>query len=162
MPEPIEYDIVLDYQTALRTISVAGGYFNDVDSASVSIDPADHLEVLTGTLARFPFFIIEISPARRLRYLPAKQMIEVIPIDITAAAEATQLVATSRVQTFERLAADIEKALTVDITRGDRVSETKIVDKQMGMMVGGGSGQRIIAVIQTEVRLHREYGKPNG
>ena len=159
MPEPIEYDIVLDYQSTLKTISVAGGYFHDVDPAAVSIDPADHIEILTGTLVLSPFFIIEISPARRQRYLPMKQLLEVVPIDITAAADAVQLVPTSRVQTFERLAADVEKALAVDIERGGRVSDTRIVDKQMGMMVGA---QRVIAIIQTEVRLHREYGKPNG
>lgn len=159
MPEPIEHDIILDMQTALRAISIAGGYFHDVDSQAVSIDPADHLEILTGTLARTPFFIIEVSPARRMQYFPAKQLLEVIPIDITAASDAQQLDPSSRVNTFERLAADVEQALVVDITRGNRVSDTRIVDKQMGMMVGA---QRVIAVVQTEVRLHREFGKPNG
>ena len=159
MPEPIEHDIILDYQSTLQTISVAGGYFHDVEAEAVSIDPADHVEVLTGALVHAPFFIIEISPARRLRYLPSMQLLETIPIDITAAMDAVQLVPTSRVQTFERLVADIEKALVVDINRGNRVADTRIVDKQMGMMVGA---QRVIAIVQTEVRLHREYGKPNG
>ena len=159
MPDPIEYDIVLNVQTALRAISVAGGYFHDVATEAVSIDPADHIEVLTGALLHSPFLIVEIPPARRMRYMPASQLLEIVSIDITAAADAAQIDGTSRVLTFQKLAADVEKALTVDITRGQRVSDTRIVDKQMGMMVGA---QRVIAIVQTEVRLHRQYGKPNG
>lgn len=159
MPEPIEYDLVLDVQAALQAITTGGGYFHDVAAGAVSVDPADHLEVLTGTLVNQPFFIVEVSPARRLQYFPSMQLLEIVPVDVTAAMDAPQLVATSRLQTFERLCADIEKALTVDINRGNRASDTRIVDKQMGMMVGA---QRVIAIVQTEIRLHREYGKPNG
>ena len=159
MPEPIEYDIVLDYQSTLRTISVVGGYFHDVDTNAVSIDPADHFEMMTGTLLYSPYILIEISSARPPKYFPAMQMLEVLSVDITVVADAVQLVAASRYQTYERLAADVEQALVVDITRGGRVSDTKIVDRQMLWTAGG---QRVVAAIQTEARLHREYGKPNG
>ena len=159
MADPIEYDIVLDIQRALQAISVAGGYHHDVEKTAVSIDPQDHIEVLTGSRARTPFMIVEVSPGRSIRYFPGTQMLELIPVDITAAGNAQPLVATSRVQTFERLCADIEQALTVDVTRNGKATDTRVLEKQMGMMVGG---QRVIAVVQIEVRLYRTYGKPNG
>jgi len=155
MAEPIEYDILLNLKTALEAISIAGGYHHDV--GAVSVDPADHTEALLGTSAQVPFFIVEIATARGLQYFPASQLLERIPVDITAAHNAEQLVQTARLQTFQRLAADIEKALTVDVTRGGRATDTRIVDKQMFMSVGG---QRVLAVVQCEVRLYREYGKP--
>ena len=106
-----------------------------------------------------PFFIVEVSPNRGIEYFPASQLLELIPIDITAAHDAEPLVATSRLSRFQQLCADIEKAVTVDVTRGGRVVDTLIRDKQMGMMVGG---QRVIAVVQLELRLYRTYGAPNG
>ena len=159
MPEPIEYDVLLDLQTALRAISIAGGYHHDVESAAVSVDPHDEIEILTGQLAHNPYFTISVSPGRTLQYQPAMQVLEVIPVDITAAADATALVATSRLQTFQRLCADVEQALAVDITRGARAVDTRVLEKSMGMMVGG---TRVIAAIQAEVRLYRTYGEPNG
>ena len=159
MAEPLEYDIVLNMQRALQAISVAGGYHYDVAAAAVSIDPHDHLEVLTGSLARKPFLIVEVSPGRHIQYFPGTQMRELIPIEITAATDAQALVATSRAQTFQRLCADIEKALTVDVTRNGKATDTRILDKRMGIMV---SALRVMAVVQTEVRLHRTYGAPNG
>ena len=159
MADSLEYLSVIDIQTALKNISIGGGYNHNVDAGAVSVDPADHIEVLTGALSHAPFFIVEVSPGREIGYSGGNQTREFIPLDVTAAHDAEQLDPTSRLSVFQQLCADIEKAITVDITRGGRVTDTRIVEKQMGMMVGG---QRVIAVVQLELRLHRTYGSPNG
>jgi hypothetical protein len=157
MPEPLEHQIVLDVQTALQGIAIASGYFYDVAAAAVSVDPADHIEALTGVLDLQPFLIVEVSPGRQIEYLPASRMRETIPIDITAAADAAPLVATSRLNVFQRLKADVEKAIVADVTRSGLAVDTRITDVQMGMMVGGA---RVLAVVSADVRVYREYGAP--
>lgn len=145
-------------QTALRAIATPT-YHYDVEANAVSIDPNDHIEVLTGQKAWDPFFVIEVPPDREIEYFPAEQLLELVPIDITAAADADVLDPVSRLRTFQRLCQDVETALTVDVTRGGLVSDQRIVNKRMGMMVGEA---RVIAVIETVARLHRTYGAPAG
>lgn len=160
MPEAIEYQILLDLQTALRGISVVGGYNYDVLADAVSIDPTDEASGLfLNSLAMQPYLIIEVAQNREITYFPAHQMREVIPIDIWAAKDAEPLVPASRLQTFQRLCADIEQALAVDVTRGGLATDTRVANKQPNYMVGG---QRVVVAVQTEIRLYRTYGAPNG
>lgn len=157
MAEAIEYQILLDVQATLQGISVAGGYHHDVAEDAVSMDPQDHMEILRPTLGLSPFFVIEVSPNRTIDYFQADQIREIIPIDITCATETEQTNKLDKLRAFERLCMDVEKALAVDVTRGGLVGHHQIENKQMGIMVGS---ERVIAIIETTVRLHRTYGEP--
>ena len=159
MAEPLGYQILLNLQEALRGISTGSGYFFSVDSAAVSIDPVDVIEIVLGRAASSPFFVIELGVSGRPSYEKASQLLELLPFNVVAFANATNLDPVSRVKTYERLCADIEKALTVDIDRGGLATDTRITGKQMQVTTGS---LRVVAVIGLEVRTHREYGKPNG
>lgn len=160
MPEPIQYDILLNVQTALRAISTAGGYHHDVASGAVSIDAADGLELLMATLIHDPFFVVEFSSTSQPDYFPAEQMREFLPIMISAAANAEQITKESKAKTYAHLCSDIEKALVVDHTRGALATDTRIGPKQW--FFGGGNSTRVLATVDVVVRVYREYGKPDG
>lgn len=157
MAESIEYQVLLDVQSTLQGISVAGGYHFDVDADAVSLDPQDHMEIMRPTSGLTPFFVIEVSPNRTIEYFQADQIREIVPIDITCAASTEQTDRLDRIRVFERLCKDVETALAVDVTRGGLVGHHQIENKQMGIMVGS---DRVFAIVETTVRLHRTYGAP--
>jgi hypothetical protein len=158
MAEPLGYQILLNLQSALRAISGAG-YFFSVGSAAVSIDPVDVIEIVLGRAASSPFVVIELGVSGRPTYQPASQMLEFLPFNIIAFANATHLDPVSRVNVYEQLCADIEKAVTVDISRGTLATDTRITGRQMQVTTGS---LRVVAVVQLEVRTYRTYGAPNG
>lgn len=159
MAEPIEYRILLNIQDAIQAISTGGGYHFTVDDAAVSIDPVDAIEVILGRTVLDPYFVLEIGSAGRPNYQRSEQMLEIVPVSIIAVANATQLDVVSRVKTYERLCADIEKAVVVDHTRGALATDTRIVNKQMNVNTGSA---RVVAIVQLEVRVYRQFGKANG
>lgn len=159
MAEPISYRILLNLQDALQAISKSGGYWFNVGDDAVSIDPVDAIEVILGRTVQSPFMVVEAGPSGRPNYQPAEQMIELLPASIIAAADAKQLDPVARIQTYERLCADIEKAVTEDHTRGGLATDTRITSKQMNVNTGS---VRVLAVVQLEIRVYREYGAPNG
>ena len=159
MAEPLSYQILLNLQSAHRAISTGAGYFFSVDSVAVSIDPVDVIEIVLGRAASSPFFVIELGVYGRPMYQPANQMLEFLPFNVVAFANAKHLDPVSRVKTYEELCADIEKAVTVDIARGGKATDTRIAGKQMQVTTGS---LRVVAIVQLEVKTYREYGKPNG
>lgn len=158
MGNPIAYAILAAYQTALRAIATGSGYHYDVASASVSIDPHDHVEVLTGTKLLRPFFVCDFAPGRQIDYFPAAQMTDVVPIDVTAADDATPLDPADRALRYTNLVADIERALTQDVTLGGLVYDVRIRDSVQAITVGA---QRVVAVVHTDARVYRTYGSPD-
>lgn len=158
MPNPLTHDVLLNLQTTLQAISVAGGYHFDVDDDAVSLDPDKHIELLTGSSLRAPFYIIEAPPGRRFDYHPANQLRQVLTVNVTGAHEATPLQPQTKLLRYEQLCADVERAVAVDHTRGGLATDTRVMDQQMGVIVGG---QRVLAIIELEVRLYRTFGSPN-
>ena len=160
MPDSVEYDIALDLQAALQAISIAGGYNFDVEAAAVSLNPDDFTpEILLGSVLHDPFFLILGEAGRSIRYSGANQLLELVPFTIFAATDVELLDPLSKLAAIQQLHADIETALVVDVTRGGRATDTRIVDKQHDTPTGS---RRVLVIVQVHVRLHRQYGAPNG
>lgn len=160
MTEPIEYRILLNVQSALQTISQGGGYFFTVGASAVSLDPVDTIDIVLGRAAASPFFVVEVGSAGRPTYQPASQILELLPINIIAFANAEQQQdPVAKTKVYERLCADIEKAMTVDISRGGMATDTRIIGRQMQVTTGS---VRVVALVQVEIRVYRTYGAPNG
>jgi hypothetical protein len=166
MTEPLGYQILLNLQSALRSISTGAGYFFTADSGAVSIDPVDVIEIVLGRAASSPFIVIELGVEGRPTYQPASQMLEFLPFNVIAFANATHNDPVSRAKIYEQLCADVEKALLADLagpgsgmSRGGLATDTRVTGKQMQVTTGS---LRVVAIVQVEVKTYREYGKPNG
>lgn len=160
MTEPIEYRILLNARDSLQAISQSGGYFFTAEAGSVSVDPIDTIDIILGRAAASPSFVVEVGSAGRPTYQPASQILELIPVNIIAFANSDQQQdPVAKTKVYERLCADIEKAMTADITRGGMATDTRIIGRQMQVTTGS---VRVVALVQLEVRVYRTYGAPNG
>lgn len=157
MDEPIELRIVQNLQTALRDISVANGYHHDFLALAVKLDPNQDVESLIGDEGLRPFMILSLSPDA-YDYFPAKQIRLLMPFVIHAVNNSDPKEDDSKLTTYLRLCADVEKAIVVDITRGELATDTRIFEREMHEF----DGQQVWAMVKGEIRVHRTYGEPNG
>jgi len=143
-------------QAALQAMSVAGGYHWDVKPSSVVRDP---VSLLTVAATETPFFVLgETEPMNRT-FFPAMEMEDAILLRLYARVDAPGLEANRKDDAFENLIADIEKALTVDITRGQNAIDTRL--HQPEASATGLPNQNMVLVMQPiEIRTHRQYGQP--
>lgn len=158
MPEPIEYRVVLSIQAALQAITIAGGYHYDVVSAAVKLDPNVAVETLINPGGTRPLILIEVNPVE-WEYQPAHRTKVRLPLTVHWVKDSTPTDDTSRMLAFFRGCADIEKAITVDITRGGLASDTRITRETFDTAV---EGSRVWAQVEMTAHLHRTYGSPNG
>src|SRR6266542_3463204 len=126
--EPIEYQIVLDVQAALKNIAVANGYYFDVAALEVKLDPNHDVESLIKPDGPRPFLIVEVRPDEQWEYT-SKPNIATFPLPLTIhwVSDTVPTVDESRLQTYFRGCADVEKAIAQDVTRGGRARDTLIV-----------------------------------
>lgn len=156
--DPIEYRVLRDLQSALKLISLAGGYHYDVRSVAVKLDPNHNVESLIAPDGPRPFVILEVTP-ERWQYFPASQVRMVVPVTIHWVSEGVPTEDESRMRTYFKGCADVEKAIAVDITRGGLVVDTRISKRTFDTAVDGA---QVWAMIQTEMIVHRTFGSPNG
>jgi hypothetical protein len=156
-PEPIEYQIVLNLQTALLAIAVAGGAHYNVAGGAVKLDPNQNVEALITPGGPRPFVLIEIKPERR-EYFPSSQLHLFRPIAIHWVSDSDATVDSSRLQVALRGVADVERAIALDITRGGLAYETRIVDTNLDAFPDHAE---VWTVTETEIVLHRTYGEPD-
>jgi hypothetical protein len=158
MPEPIEYRIVQSLQTALRGISTASGYHHTVQALAVKLDPNVDVETLIGDEALRPFVILELPPATHgIKFAPKGVEIR-MPFIVHAVHDSDPTVDESWLQAFFRLCADVEQAVTADISRGGLAVSTKVVTPEPVSFDGG----LVWAKVTGEVLIVRTMGKPNG
>lgn len=157
MPEPIEFRILQNLQTALLAISVAGGYHYTVAAGAVKLDPNQNVEALIAPGGPRPFVLLEVAP-EAWKYFPAGEVRLVLPVTIHWISESTPSDDNSRMQTFFRGCADVEKAIAVDPGRGGNAMDTRIVRREFETAV---DGSQVWAQIETEIALRRTYGSPN-
>lgn len=158
MAEPISFRIVQNLQTALRAISVAGGYFYDVVSIAVKNDPNSAANALRAPGAPRPLLLIQVDPERR-EYQGANELRMVMPIVINWVQDSDATDDDSRMRTFFRGCADVEKAITADLSRGGLAIDTRIV---RCINNDDLDGSEVWAQIEIEIPLFRQYGRPNG
>jgi hypothetical protein len=155
--EPIEYQIVRNLQSALQLITVVGGYHFTVAATAVKLDPNQGIEALIAPTGPRPFIVIEVKPETR-RYSPAKRTRLVLPVTIHWVSESTPTIDESRLQTYFRGCADVERAIAIDIGRGGLATDTQIVDCVYDTAIDGA---QVWAQINIEISINRIYGQPD-
>ena len=159
MPDPIELRVVQSLQTALRSISVAGGYFHDVQSVAVKLDADANVKEIIGTSGNArPFIILEVIP-ESFDYQQANQVRLEIPYIIHFVNDTDATDDAAMLGEYYKACADIETAIDVDGTRGALATDTIIRNREMRK---GAEGQLVWSQVTIEVRLNRTYGAPNG
>lgn len=158
MNDPLEYQILADLQAALRGISVAGGYHHDVTELAVKLDADATVEDLIGTWAARPFIILELLP-ETFSYFPGDQIRIVLPFAAHFINDSDPTTDAAMLLEYLKLAADVEKALSADGTRGGLATDTKITARTKR---AGDEGRLIWATVVGQVLENRTYGSPNG
>lgn len=157
MAEPIDYQIVTNLQTALRAMSVGSGYHYTVTSTAVKLDPNQGIESLIAPGGPRPIVILEVPP-ESWTYFPASQVRIAMAVTVHWVSDSTPTDDASRLQTYLRGCADVERAIAVDTTRGGLAVDTRIV-KRTPEPVGDGS--QVWASVDLEILVHRTYGQPD-
>ncbi len=155
--DPIAFRIMQNLQSALKNISVAGGYHHDIAVLAVKLDPNHDVESLVGDESLRPFIILEYK-SHSFEYQPASQIITKIPVSIHAVDDSDTSDDDSWMRTYLRLCADVEQAIAVDTTRGDLAADTRILD----IAVHRIAGSEVWAETACEIRVYRTFGEPNG
>ena len=158
MPDPIELRVIQSLQTALRSISVAGGYFHDVTSLAVKLDIDAAVEDIIGGSGARPFIVLEVTP-EAFTYFPAEQVRVNAPFIVHFVDDTDPLDDDAMLEKYYRLCADVEQAIAVDGTRGALATDTVITNREKRKTA---EGQLVWAQVTAEVKLNRTYGAPNG
>ena len=167
MPEPIDFLIIQNLQSALRNISTTAdpAFHHTVESLSVKLDPDHKVEELISSMTsadpqspRRPFIILEIPPDGPWDYQTSAQILTELPWSIHFVNDTDVTQDNALLQEYLRAAADIEQAIAADHTRGALAVDTRILSREMHEL----SGQMVWTMVSGVVRLYREYGKPNG
>lgn len=158
MPEPVEYRVLANLKAALQAIATSGGYFYTVDDAAVKLDPNVDVETLIGDAKARPFVLIEAFP-EEWEYQPALQLEMRMPVTVHWVHQMTETADEVRLLTFFRGCADVETAITRDITRGGLAIDTRITKRALFKELDGAE---VWAQLALEIRVYRTYGAPNG
>lgn len=162
MPEPISFRIVQHLQTALRAISIAGGYHYDVEGVAVKLDPNNAADAIKAPGAPRPLILIQVDPERR-EYQQAGELRQVLPIVINWVNESDATNDDDRMRTFFRGCADVEQAIVGingdGLSRGGLAIDTRIVRCINNDDI---DGSQVWAQIEIEIPLFRQYGSANG
>lgn len=153
--DPRELQLLQSLQTALRAMTVAGGYLFTVKSTSVVLD-ADNIFDVSDT--ELPFFIVEPTDDGSRSFEPALQLEDEFVATITARYDAKGADPDRRNSLGLRLAGEIEKALTVDIERDGLAADTRLRKPQIFTSLSGE--QPVIVVQRVAMKLFRTYGDP--
>lgn len=149
--------ILENIQTALRGITGNPTYHYTVKSDSVTLEPLATFGNIPVT--ELPAFIVEPAGIGTITFWPATRLHNVFGVLVTGYHVAPEGTSRNRkYAVWEQLFADIEVALTQDITRGALAIDTLIHEPQMAADVGAGNG--VECRVPVDVRLIRTYGTP--
>ncbi len=155
LTNPRELLLLLNVQTALRAISTAAGYGWTVRADSVALDVCNIFDV---PVEHLPFFIVEPTDDGQRTFEPAMQLEDEFVATLTCRVDAKGEGADRRNTIGLQLAADIEKALTLDVERGGLAADTRLRKPQI---YSSASGEQTVIVVQRVVmKLFRTYGVP--
>ena len=155
--DSIRLRLIQNVADSLRAINAASGYYLTVQPESVKTEPAD---LLTAPGPNLPMFLVAASQRAPRIFHPSKRVRETVAVDITAAADVGDTTdPTAKLTACEQLAADMEKALALDITRGQIAMVTRVLDPQFWMNMGNQA--RVIVVQPVDIEVQRIYGQPD-
>ena len=155
--DSVHLAILQDLQAAVRGINGPPTYHFTVKAASVVLDPGVQITNVPST--ELPYVVIEPDSRGTFTYLPSMRVREAFHVLLTARADAPTGLDTSRkVTTWESLQADLEVAVTRDITRGGHAIDTRIV--QVEPACDAGAGVMTLVRMLLRIALIRTYGQP--
>lgn len=157
MPEPLDYQLVLAVQTALEAITVAGGYHYTVPADAVKLDIDAGAEDFLREGGAWPVLAIEVQPDEEWDYGKADQLVAKLRLAIHWFGVSDLTDDASRMQTYFRACADIERALNADLTLGGLATDIRVLRREPAY---DERGSRVWAEITVEIRHYRAYGAP--
>lgn len=157
MSEPVEFQILLNMQTALQGIAVVDGYYVNVDPTAVRLDPDVDVEALIRAGGLRPFIYLQPKP-EEWQYLGMPNGLQLKwPVVIHWVQSTDPADDAARAQAFFRGCADVERAITRDLSRGGLATDHKIVTRTFNL---SEDGSEVWAEIETMVTVNRRYGQP--
>jgi hypothetical protein len=154
--EPVDYRVLADLATTLQTISQANNCWFDVKPTSVSLEPQ---EVILVPDTEVPFVLVVPAPDGRRRWWPAYQLEDDIAAVILARIDVTSVDEPgAKLKAGQRIVADIERRLTVDISRGGLCVDTRL--QKPRILYGLGNDPIVLVEQLVLMRRHRTYGQP--
>lgn len=157
MADPVRLGVLLAIQAALRGMSRAAGYSSEPRHDSVVLEPVDLLSLEPGKL---PLFIVAPDDRQSERvFHPSRLLRTTFSVLITAAVTAPNFGLDYKIRAAEEVHADIEKALSVDLTLGGLVVWTKVLEPDPPFM-SLGSQTRVLVQQPVEVLIIRRLGAP--
>jgi len=154
--EPNEFLVLQHLRDALRAMSISGGYYFDVAGSAVKLDPSVSVEDVIAPDGPRPYLLVEMKP-ETFSYRPMMQMRMVLSFTVHWVGEQIGADDESWIRTFYQACADIEQAVTADITRGGLAEDTRIRKRTFDAMFG----TQVWAMVDLEMALNRVYGQPN-
>lgn len=143
-------------QTVLQGATDAAVYNYPVRHASaVTLDVTVNLTTVNNV--DLPFTVIEPTPEGTKTYHPGEHLVEIFRVNLHRRYDADAGDQATKATVWEHLAADLERALTADVTLSGLVYDTRLLTPQP--FVGVGSNV-VILVQPIEMRVHRGYGTP--
>lgn len=151
--DPRRLRVLKNLQTTLQGMTDPADYHFPVTHPSqVSLDPT--LGLITGQAGSDRLIVIEPSPDGGKEYYPAEQLTEDFTVNIASRAAADAANPVARAEAWERLIADLEKRLTLDLERGGLACDTRLLAAQPFMAVGSN----LVGVVQPVVmKIYRAY-----
>lgn len=158
MPEPIDYQIVRALQASLVAIAMAAGYYFDVAGTAVKLDPNTDVESLLLPSGPRPFVILELLPDERT-YFPAMQVLVLLNVRVHFVGESEPTEDESRLRTYLRACADIERAVASTMNAGGFVGchDARIIGRTFDTAV---DGSQVWAMNDVQFRYQRTFGTP--
>lgn len=156
MAESIEYQILLNMQTALSGITVANGFKHTIVSLAVKLDADAKVEEIIGGAGARPFIILD--PQAKQRTYPEKPngMRVIWPITVHFVNDSDPKTDPAMLLTYSRMVEDAEKALAADSERGGLATDTLLGSDEKREY----EGALVWALIPFQIIFRRTYGSP--
>ncbi len=161
MATPIREQLLILMKSTIEAMRVTNGYFYDVATGAVSLDPSANL-LTTGLPASKPIFTLQPEVGADARFFPASQLFEEFQVSVTARYDVDDIDPMSKMRAWERLGADMEKAFA-EQADGSFWCGALAVDSRIGPINPFiGVGSPIVLIVRTlSTRLYRKYGQPS-
>lgn len=159
MPSPNEFLVLQSLQQALKGISVAAGYHYDLVNIAVKLDPNQDVESFLAEIAGpRPVIILAVQPDQWV-YRPAGYVEITLAIDIHWFNDTDPKDDNSLWETYFKGCADVEQAIAIDPTRGNRVADTRIVQRT-AFRPRQSSSMAWAQISTSMTTMNRIYGRP--
>lgn len=156
--EPVDYQIVQAVQTALQAIDDSDGVsYVKMPVGAVRLDPDVDVDTLLLPDGPRPFALIEVLADRRV-YRKYNDVKITLPLRVHWVDDVDQTDDSSRIRTFLRAVADVERAVRSSQAGalGALAIESLVTDRELVPMDGG----RMWAVVSLEIEYERPHGQP--